>query len=84
MIALVLGELDSLSWEKQEVKQASFGNSSMIGSCLSLLSQFQIQTGLVTATSAFYKAYAINLNKALKHSNPQVRKEGETLFKTMY
>ena len=88
MILMVLQELDTLSWEKQEVKKdvtnQSFGNSNMIVSCLNLLSQFQLQTSLVTEVSKFYQPFALNINKALKHSNPQVRKEGEALFKTMF
>lgn len=43
MIALVLGELDSLQWEKQAEKKDmanAFGNSYMIVSCLNLLAQF--------------------------------------------
>jgi hypothetical protein len=88
MTRLVLGELDSLSWEKQEVKKdvsSSFGNSSMIVSCLSLLAQYQLQTNLVaSADSSLYPLYANNVNRALKHSNPQVRKQGESLFRTMF
>lgn len=87
MILLILSELEKCQWEKQEVKKDvtnTFGNSSMIVSCLNLLSQFQLQTSLVTQESKFYEPYALNINKALKHSNPQVRKEGEALFRTMY
>ena len=43
MISIVLSELDSLSWEKQEVKKDvtnTFGNSNMIVSWLNLLAQF--------------------------------------------
>lgn len=39
---------------------------------------------MVTLESKNYELYALNINKALKHSNPQVRKEGEALFRTMY
>ena len=56
----------------------------MIASCLKLLGQFQSQTNLVTEASNFYAHYASSINKALKHSNPQVRKEGEALFCIMY
>lgn len=38
----------------------------------------------MTTQSKFYAPYASNINKALKHSNPQVRKEAEVLFKTMF
>lgn len=42
MMTLVLGELEGCQWEKQDKKDVSntFGNSSMIVSCLNLLSQF--------------------------------------------
>ena len=55
----------------------------MIASCLKLLLEFQSQTRLVTTTSLLYAPYALNINRALKHQNPQVRKEGESLFKQM-
>lgn len=62
----------------------AFGNSHMIVSCMNLLNQFQLQTQLVTKDSDFYKPYVLYINKGLKHSNPNVRKESETLFKTQY
>ena len=34
--------------------------------------------------SQFFAEYMANINKALRHSNPQVRKQAETLFKILY
>lgn len=62
----------------------AFGNSNMIVSCLNLLTQFQLQTQLVAYDSEFYAPYSLNINRALRHSNPQVRKGGESLFKLMF
>ena len=64
---------------------SSFGNSHLIASCLMLLSQFQQQTGLVeNMNSQLFIEYMDNINKALRHSNPQVRKQAEGLFKILY
>ena len=45
MIQHILIELEPIQWEKQKDKkdmQNSFGNSNMIVSCLSLLTQYQL------------------------------------------
>jgi hypothetical protein len=87
MIQHVLNELDPLSWEKDASKkdmQNTFGNSNMIVSCLSLLNQYQLQTSLVKRDSKYFDQFTDYINKGLKHSNPQVRKQAEQLFKTMY
>ena len=63
------------SGPSQTVVSTSFGNSHLIASCLMLLSQFQQQTGLIQAmTGQFFIEYMDNINRALRHSNPQVRK----------
>ena len=65
--------------------QNSFGNSNMIVSCLNLLAQFQQQSALITdEKSQYYAPFTLNVNRALKHSNPQVRRSGEALFKIMF
>ena len=63
----------------------TFGNSHLIASCIMLLTQFQQQAGLINSmTSQFFVDYMMNINKALRHSNPQVRKQAENLFKILY
>ena len=86
MIKHVLTELEGAQWEKADKKDMAnaFGNSNMICSCLNLLNQFQLQTQLITKESDFYQPYCTFINKGLKHPNPNVRKESETLFKTQY
>ncbi len=84
MIAQVLADLEAnVTADQQDVKNA-FGNSHLLASCLKLLAQFQSQTRLVTKPSALYDKYALNINRALKHQNPQVRKEGEALLMEGY
>lgn len=89
MVQAILTELDTAltadtsGKEKSDV-QNSFGNSHMIASCLKLLQQFQSQTRIVEKPSDLYKSFVLNINRALKHQNPQVRKGGEALFKQMY
>ena len=77
MIDLVLNELEKCEG------QNSFANSNMIVSCINLLAQFQLQTKIISEHSQYYEQYSVCINRALKHSNPQVRKEGEALFKIM-
>ena len=43
-----------------------------------------MQTKIVTPKSDMLKKFMTQINAALKHSNPQVRKEAEKLFKTLY
>jgi hypothetical protein len=60
----------------------------MIASCLKLLGQYQTQTKIVNreekSGEEFFKQFMLNINLALKHQNPQVRKEGEALYKVLY
>lgn len=81
MISQVLKELQPiLCVEKKEKGNTAFGNSNMIASCLQLLAQYQQQTKLVSdAEGDLFKAYMQCANFALKHTNPQVRKQAEQL-----
>lgn len=67
------------------------GNSHMISSCFKLLNQFQQQSKILDkslktfpAQPDFHKRFLALINISLRHQNPQVRKEGEALFKTLY
>lgn len=58
----------------------------MIVACLNLLDEFQTQSKILNSKGdqELLKQYMTQVNAALKHSNPQVRKEAEKLFKTLY
>jgi len=59
----------------------------MITSCLGLLNEYQTQTQILSPerdTPTLLKKFMDQVNAGLKHSNPQVRKEAEKLFKTLY
>jgi len=63
----------------------SFGNTHQIASLLKLLGQFQQQTKIVDGkTNPLFAQFLLCINRALRHQNPQVRKEGEALFKLLY
>lgn len=96
MVTQVLAELetalDQNSGSAANVA-TNLGNSHMICSCLKMLNQFQQETKILdkkaavtagaNATPIFSKFIAV-INNSLKHQNPQVRKESEALFKTLY
>ena len=57
----------------------------MIASCLKMINEFQCQARLVKAMEGYlFLKYMENMNDALRHTNPTVRKQGEALFKTLY
>lgn len=65
----------------------SYGNSHMISSCLQLLTAFQVQAQILSPereTPTLMKKFMDQINAGLKHSNPQVRKEAEKLFITLF
>lgn len=94
MVEQVLHELDSIQNEVKEPAQdkesnhaTTFGNSHMITSSLGLLNEYQLQTQILSPerdTPTLLKKFMDQINMGLKHSNPQVRKEAEKLFKTLY
>ena len=92
MVSQVIQELDHVFNEKEQAAEASsaaasFGNSHLISSCLGLLNEYQVQTAILSPereTPTLFKKFMDLVNAGLKHSNPQVRKEGEKLFKTLY
>lgn len=95
MVGQVLTELDLVQNENnaQTSKKESsnvatnFGNSHMILACLGLLNEYQVQSKLLApdqGQDALLAKYMDQVNLALRHQNPQVRKEAEKLFKTLY
>ena len=89
MVQQVLMELDTIfeQNEKDSNVATSYGNSHMISSCLGLLNQYEVQTQILTPareSPTLLKKFMDQINAGLKHSNPQVRKEGEKLFKTLF
>jgi hypothetical protein len=94
MVEQVLHELDSIQNEIKEPAQdkesnhvTTFGNSHMITSSLGLLNEYQLQTQILSPerdTPTLLKKFMDQINMGLKHSNPQVRKEAEKVFKTLY
>jgi len=59
----------------------------MISACLGLLYNFQEQSKLLTPekdSKDLLSQFMAQVNFALRHSNPQVRKEAEKLFRALY
>lgn len=61
----------------------------MIVSCLNLLNEYQNQSKILEFESLSQCAglldkFMAQINLALRHQNPQVRKEAEKLFRTLY
>ena len=49
------------------------------------MNQFQSQTKIVEQEGSYiFNKYMICINDALRHTNPQVRKQAEALFKVLY
>lgn len=90
MVHQVILELDKILVEKDEKESSaaqSFGNSHMISSCLGLLNSYQVQTQILSPrheAPTLMKKFMDQINAGLRHSNPQVRKEAEKLFKTLF
>ena len=97
MVNQVLSELElvltdqSSSTTTSTTVAANMGNSHMISSCFKLLNQFQQQTKLLDKSlktfagqQVIFTRFMQVINCSLRHQNPQVRKEGEALFKTLY
>ena len=59
----------------------------MISACLGLLAEYQNQSKLLAPdqeNDALLGKFMDQVNLALRHQNPQVRKEADKLFKTLY
>jgi len=59
----------------------------LISACLSLLAEYQNQSKLLAPdqeNDVLLGKFMDQVNLALRHQNPQVRKEAERLFKTLY
>jgi hypothetical protein len=97
MVNQVLNELEQVLMENQPSNggtsnvAANMSNSHMISSCFKLLNQFQQQNKILDKTLKTFLGQAVVftrflalINASLRHQNPQVRKEGEALFKTLY
>lgn len=61
----------------------------MIVSCLNLLNEYQNQSKILELESLgqcaeLLEKFMAQINLALRHQNPQVRKEAEKLFRTLY
>ena len=59
----------------------------MISACLGLLAEYQNQSKLLAPdqeNDVLLGKFMDQVNLALRHQNPQVRKEAERLFKTLY
>jgi hypothetical protein len=89
-LELVLTEQTSATSNSSNVA-ANMGNSHMISSCFKLLTQFQTQSKILDKSlktlptqPQIFTRFLTMINASLRHSNPQVRKEGEGLFKTLY
>lgn len=87
-----LSQVDKKSTKTNNKEQKSqvatnFGNSHLITACLHLLTDFQNQAKILSADSLMEEIlmkFMDQINAALRHSNPQVRKEAEKLFKAIY
>eukprot|EP00347_Sterkiella_histriomuscorum_P001332 403372439 len=87
MVNSVLTELEAVLDQNTGNVATNLGNSHMISSCLKLLNQFQQETKILekkTTNQVLFNKFISVINASLKHQNPQVRKEGEALFKTLY
>ena len=96
MVGQVLAELDSVQNESSNAQSSNkesgnvttnFGNSHLISACLGLLNEYQIQSRLLSpdgGQEALLGKFMDQVNLALRHQNPQVRKEAEKLFRTLY
>lgn len=61
----------------------------MIVACLNLLNEYQNQSKILELESLgqcaeLLEKFMVQINLALRHQNPQVRKEAEKLFRTLY